>query len=80
MVDSVVMMVFKSTAMMLFNKGKKRALAKLQHSGDAIDQTICSLIAGELDEIKSELRAASSGAQCRSQASSRTRGHDDTGV
>lgn len=58
MVDSVVMMVFKSTAMMLFNKGKKRALAKLQHSGDAIDQTICSLIAGELDEIKSELRAA----------------------
>lgn len=58
MVDSVVMMVFKSTAMMLFNKGKKRALAKLQHSGDAIDQTICSMIAGELDEIKSELRAA----------------------
>ena len=54
----MVMMVFKSTAMMLFNKGKKQALEKLQHSGDAIDQTICSLIAGELDEIKSELRAA----------------------
>ena len=43
---------------MLFNKGKKRALAKLQHSGDAIGQSICSLIAGELDEIKSELSAA----------------------
>ena len=58
MVDSVVMTVFKSTAMMLFNKGKKRALEKLQHSEDAIDQTICGLIASELDEIKSELSAA----------------------
>lgn len=58
MVDSVVMVVFKSTAMWLFKKGKKRALEKLQDSGDAIDQTICSLISGELDEIKSELKAA----------------------
>lgn len=58
MVDSVVMIVFKSTAKWLFNKGKKRALNKLQDSGDAIDQTICRLIASELDEIKSELKAA----------------------
>lgn len=58
MVDSVVMVVFKSTAKWLFNKGKKHALNKLQDSGDAIDQSICRLIADELDEIKSELKAA----------------------
>jgi len=58
MVDSVVMIVIKATAGWLFNKGKARTLQKLQHSGDVVDQTLCSFIADDLDVIKSELRAA----------------------
>lgn len=58
MVDSVVLVVLKSTAGWLFNKGKARAIQKLQHSGDVVDQTLCSLIASDLDDIKSEMKAA----------------------
>ncbi len=58
MVDSVVLVVLKSTALWLCNKGRDRAVKKLRHSGDVVDQNLCSLIASDLDEIKSEMLAA----------------------
>lgn len=58
MVDSVVLVVVKSVAGWLFNKGKKRAMEKLKNSSDVVDQALCSWIASDLDDIKSEMRAA----------------------
>lgn len=57
MVDVVVLAVLKSTAGWLFKKGRDRAMRKLQQSGDVVDQALCSMIASDLDDIKSEMRA-----------------------
>lgn len=56
MVDSMVMVVLKSTAGWLLNKGKDRAMKKLRH-GDVLDQKLCKLIASDLDTVKVELEA-----------------------
>ena len=56
MADSMVMVVFKSTAGWLFNKGRSLAVNKLRNGG-VLDQAICQLIVSDLDDIKHELRA-----------------------
>lgn len=56
MADSMVMVVFKSTARWLFNKGRSLAVDKLRNGG-VLDQAICKLIVSDLDDIKHELKA-----------------------
>ena len=58
MVDVVVLAVLKSTAGWLVKKGRDRAMKNLQQSGDVVNQALCSLIANDLDLIKSEMKAA----------------------
>lgn len=60
MVDVVVLAVLKSTAGWLDKKGRHRAMKNLKQSGDVVNQALCSVIANDLDLIKSEIKAAKS--------------------
>ena len=56
MVDSIVMIVLKSAAGWLWERGKQRAAETLKH-GNGLDRTLYELIQSDLDSIKDELRA-----------------------
>lgn len=58
MVDVVVLAVLKSTAGWLDKKGRHRAMKNLKQSCDVVNQALCSVIANDLDLIKSEIKAA----------------------
>lgn len=57
MVDSIVMVVLKSTAGWLFNRGRNRAVKRLRSDGGMFNHRLSTLIESDFSAIKNELQA-----------------------